>query len=180
MKRRDERTHGLGGDILSAVNTSKFLPALFLFAFCASASVAQVDAPSLRPSLVGLQVNHLDVSVQWYVSQLGFRQKDRKDFPQRELKLAILALQDFELELVENARTVRKTDALAGKDSADITGFAKVTFTVNGVAALFRRLKSQGARFAMELRDSNTDPGKQHFVVLDPDGNWLQFIGKKS
>jgi catechol 2,3-dioxygenase-like lactoylglutathione lyase family enzyme len=158
----------------------KTLPALYLFAFCATAGVAQVEAPSLRPSLVGLQVDHLDASVRWYVSQLGFQQKVRKDFPELKLKLAILALQDFELELVENAKTVRKTDALAGKDSNDITGFAKVTFTVNGVAALFHRLKSQGARFAIELRDSNAEPDKQHFVVLDPDGNWLQFVGKKS
>jgi catechol 2,3-dioxygenase-like lactoylglutathione lyase family enzyme len=159
---------------------SKTLLVLCLFAFCATASVAQVEAPSLRPSLVGLQVVDLDASVRWYVSNLAFHQKDRKEFPELKLKLAILALEDFELELVENAKTARKADALAGKDSDQITGFAKVTFTVNGVAMLFRRLKSQGARFAIELRDSNTDPDKQHFVVLDPDGNWLQFVGKKS
>jgi catechol 2,3-dioxygenase-like lactoylglutathione lyase family enzyme len=158
----------------------KALPTLYLFACCASASVAQVDAPSLRPSLVGLRVDHLDASVQWYVSHLGFQQKDRKELPEHQLRLAILALQDFELELVENATTVRRADALAGKDSDDITGFAKVTFSVNGLATLFGRLKSQGACFAIELRDSNTDPDKQHFVVLDPDGNWLQFVGKKS
>lgn len=158
----------------------KTLPTLFLLACCATASDAQVEAPSLRPSLVGLQVDHLDASVRWYVSNLGFQQKDRKEFPEHQLKLAILTLQDFELELVENAKTVRRTDALSGKDSDQITGFAKVTFTVNGVATLFRRLKSQGARFAIELRNSNTDPDQQHFVVLDPDGNWLQFVGKKS
>jgi catechol 2,3-dioxygenase-like lactoylglutathione lyase family enzyme len=158
----------------------KTLPTLCLTALWATASVAQVEAPSVRPSLVALQVDHLDASVRWYVSHLGFQQKVRKEFPELKLKLAILALQDFELELVENAKTVRKKDALAGKDSADITGFAKVTFTVNRVATLFRRLKSQGARFAIELRDSNTEPDEQHFVVLDPDGNWLQFVGKKS
>jgi catechol 2,3-dioxygenase-like lactoylglutathione lyase family enzyme len=157
----------------------KILPALLLFGSCVTATAAQAEAPSFRPSLVGLQVDHLDASVQWYVSHLGFRVEVRKDFPDHQLKLAILALQDFELELVENARAVRKKDALAGKDTNDITGFAKVAFTVNGVATLFRRLKSQGARFAIELRDSNTEPDEQHFVVLDPDGNWLQFIGKK-
>jgi catechol 2,3-dioxygenase-like lactoylglutathione lyase family enzyme len=151
----------------------KTLATLYLFAFSATASVAQVEAPSLRPSLVGLQVDNLEASVRWYVSHLGFQQKDRKEFPELKLKLAILALQDFELELVENARTVRKAGAVAGKDSDQITGFAKVTFTVNEVATLFRRLQSQGARFAIELRDSNTEPDKQHFVVLDPDGNWL-------
>ena len=160
------------------MNIPKTLATLYLFAFCATASVAQVEAPSLRPSLVGLQVDNLDESVRWYVSHLGFQQKDRKEFP--ELKLAILALQDFELELVENARTVRKAGAVAGKGTDQITGFAKVTFTVNEVATLFRRLKSQGVRFAIELRDSNTESDKQHFVVLDPDGNWLQFVGKKS
>jgi catechol 2,3-dioxygenase-like lactoylglutathione lyase family enzyme len=150
-----------------------------LLVLCATTSVAQVEAPSSRPSLVGLQVNDLAASVQWYVSTLGFKQSDRKEFPEYKLKLAILALHDFELELVENAKTVRKADALAGKGTDQISGFAKVTFTVNGVATLFRRLKSQGARFAIELRDSNIQPDEQHFVVLDPDDNWLQFVGKK-
>lgn len=55
---------------------------------------------------------------------------------------------------------------LSGKGT-DITGFAKVTFTVPDVATLFQQLTAKGASFAIELRGSNTKPDEQYFVVLD-------------
>jgi catechol 2,3-dioxygenase-like lactoylglutathione lyase family enzyme len=154
-------------------------PVLGSFLLAVSAiCLAQVDATSMRPSLVALQVEDLDASVRWYTTYLGFQQKDRREFPDRNLKLAVLGLRDFDLELVESAQTLRKSDALAGK-ATDITGFAKVTFTVTDVAKLFQQLTDKGADFAIKLRDSNTRPGEQSFVVLDNERNWLQFVGKK-
>lgn len=55
---------------------------------------------------------------------------------------------------------------MSGKGT-DITGFAKVTFTVPDVATLFQQLTAKGASFAIELRGSNTKPDEQYFVVLD-------------
>ena len=139
-------------------------------------SLAQVDSASMRPTLVALQVENLEASVRWYTTFLDFREKTRREFPQ--LKLVILSLGDFELELVENPKTVKKSEVLSGQD-ADITGFAKVTFTVGNVGKLFQQLKEEGATFAITLRDSNANPGEQFFVVLDNERNWLQFVGKK-
>lgn len=96
----------------------------------------------------------------------------------RPVLVAILAFEDFELELVENPKTLKKAELLAG-GATDITGFAKLTFSVADVGKLFRRLRDQGATFAIPLRDSNTRPDQQFFVVLDPEKNWLQFVGPK-
>lgn len=137
---------------------------------------ASADEASLRPTLVAVQVENLDASIRWYTTHLDFRQKVRREFP--ELKLAILERGDFELELVENPRTLKKAEVLSGRN-LDVTGFAKLTFTVSDVGALFQRLKAGGAAFALTLRDSNTNPGQQFFVVLDNERNWLQFVGKK-
>jgi catechol 2,3-dioxygenase-like lactoylglutathione lyase family enzyme len=160
------------------MRTKAALGLLLLVAYGCTDGIAQTASPSMRPSLVALQVGNLDASVRWYTTYLGFQQKERRDFPDHQLKLAILNLQDFDIELVENAKTLRKAEALSGK-ATDITGFAKVTFTVDNVAGLFRELSDKGADFAVKLRASNIRPGEQSFVVLDNEGNWLQFVGKK-
>jgi catechol 2,3-dioxygenase-like lactoylglutathione lyase family enzyme len=130
----------------------------------------------MRPVLIALQVRDLEASVRWYSSHLDFQPKDRRDFPGQRLKVAILALHDFELELVEDPKTLERAKLLTG-DATAITGFAKVTFTVDDVARWFERLRAQGANFAAPLRDSRTRPGHRSFVVLDNENNWLQFTG---
>ena len=159
------------------IRNQLFSVLLSMLAWCPDC-LAQAPVASMRPSLVALQVVDLDASTRWYTDYLGFQAKERKTFPDHGLRLAILVREDFALELVENAKALRKSQLLAGKD-ADITGFAKIRFTVPDVEPLFRRLDGKGARFAIRLRDSNTIPGEQYFIVLDNEGNWLQFVGRK-
>src|SRR5687768_14888001 len=49
---------------------------------------AQLAATSARPSLVAIQVEDLDRSIDWYTTHLGFAMRERKDFPDYHLKLA--------------------------------------------------------------------------------------------
>jgi hypothetical protein len=160
------------------MSRKKCAPGFLLVAIAASCGVMAADHASMRPSLVALQVENLDASVRWYTNYLHYELKVRREPPGHQLKLAILSLGDFDLELVENSKTLKKAELLSG-GATDITGFAKVTFTIENVAALYRRLNDQGAAFAITLRDSNTKPDEQFFVVLDNENNWLQFVGKK-
>jgi catechol 2,3-dioxygenase-like lactoylglutathione lyase family enzyme len=153
---------------------------LFLLALGFAAQCTAQSAPaSMRPTLVALQVENLAAAIRWYTTFLDFTVEEQKDFPEHRLRLAILRAQDFELELVENPKTLKRSDALAAKGATDITGFAKLTFTIADVARRYRELRDRGATFAIDLRDSNTRPGQQYFVLLDNEKNWLQFVGRK-
>ena len=162
------------------MKTSISLLGAWLLAIAGFSNASAVPArASMRPALVAIQVENLDAAIHWYTTFLDFQQKDRRDFPDHQLELAILVSADFEIELVENAKAVRKSEVLASKKTTDITGFAKLAFRVDRIGERFQRLKDQGARFAIELRDSNTKPDERFFVVLDSEGNWLQFVGRK-
>jgi catechol 2,3-dioxygenase-like lactoylglutathione lyase family enzyme len=140
---------------------------------------AQIVAKGGRPSLVAIQVESLDKSISWYTTYLGFSIKEKKHFPDHNLKLAFLTLKDFELELVENSKTIRRSEVLAAKGASDITGFAKLTFSIDNVGGLYEQLKEKGAAFAIKLQLSNVDASEEFFIVLDDAGNWLQFKGKR-
>jgi Glyoxalase/Bleomycin resistance protein/Dioxygenase superfamily len=136
-------------------------------------------ASSMRPSLIAIQVVNVDSSVKWYEDYLKFRVLDRKEFKGHGLRLAILQLGDFKLELVDNDKAVNKNSILKQNNADDITGFAKVTFTIDHVDSVYEKLKQKHAIFALPLSDSNINPAERFFIVLDRDNNWIQFIGPK-
>src|SRR5688572_9684276 len=132
-------------------------------------------ASSMRPSLIAIQVENLDSSVKWYEDYLDFRVLDRKEFKDHGLRLAILQLGDFKLELVDNDKALNKNSLLKQHGASDMTGFAKITFSIEHVDAVYEAMKEKGAVFAATLRDSNINPTEQFFVVVYCDNNWLQF-----
>ena len=136
-------------------------------------------ASGMRPSLIAIQVEDLSNSIKWYEDYLEFKLLDKKEFKDHGLSLAILQLGDFKLELVDNEKALNKNALLKQNGAIDMTGFAKATFNIDHVDAMYETLKKKGASFATTLRDSNINPTEQFFIVLDCDNNWLQFIGQK-
>ena len=135
--------------------------------------------PRMRPSLIGIQVEDLDKSLEWYKYYLEFTVLDRKEFKDHGLSIAMLELGDFKLELVDNDKALNRNTVLKQQSAKEITGFAKVTFTIDNVGLIYEKLKNKDASFAIPLRDSNINPKEHFFIVLDCDNNWLQFIGPK-
>lgn len=132
-----------------------------------------------RPVLVALQVNDVTTSAQWYSDFLGFVVVDKRDFPNHGLKITVVELNNFRLELVENKKVLSRPDALQKLNVEDVTGFSKVTFRVSDIRALYDQLVKKRARFQIELKESNVNAGELFFIMLDVDGNWLQFVGAK-
>ena len=105
---------------------------------------------------------------------------ERLTHPIRELDTEVCVfIRDFKLELVDNDKALQKNSLLKQNAANDMTGFAKVTFSIDHVDSVYETLKKKDAIFAITLRDSNINPAEQFFIVLDCDNNWLQFIGKK-
>lgn len=130
----------------------------------------------LRPTLVAISVPDLAASVRWYEDLLAFRVVKEANFPDYKLSLAILARDDFRLELVQVVGSAPPSKLVPGIDNpALIQGIGKLAFAVSDLDAWASRFKSMGVQFQVAPREDPED-GTRSFVILDNSGNWLQFI----
>lgn len=137
-------------------------------------------AGSVRPYLLAISVADLDETVKWYEEKLGFVVKERFDFPKHKMRIALLELNKFQLELVEDKKSL-SLQAIQKQfpEVADQTRFqtyVKFAFTVRDIESLAKQLKDKRAAFHMDLTDSNRMPGGKFFIIKDNSGNWLQFF----
>jgi len=155
----------------------------------ADSAIAQVSTTaderlsrSIKPSLVAISVANIDETIKWYQDNLGFVVKEKKDFPQFSLRIAFLELNGFEMELIEEKKSVSlpmiQKCLPEAEDGTKIQGFVKLAFTAEDVEALATRLKSKGVRFQMDITKSNRKEGVKFFIVRDNNGNWVQFFEK--
>ncbi len=149
---------------------------LFLLAGCMPPNQQPKEGGrSFQPYLVAISVADREASIGWYVDNLGFRLEDKRDFPEYKLRVAMLERQGFFLELVELAGSVPPDHCVHGIDNpALLRGFGKLSFEVEDAAALAKELKARGVRFQLKPGEDR-EPGSISFIVLDIDGNWLQF-----
>jgi ketosteroid isomerase-like protein/catechol 2,3-dioxygenase-like lactoylglutathione lyase family enzyme len=131
------------------------------------------DAP--KPAQIAISVPSLDLASQWYQQMLGLVVRDDRRFPEAKLRVAFLERQGIRVELVEMQGSVSKASVNSGLENpAMVQGFGKVGFVVADVDSWAGTLRSKGVRFQLEpLTDPQT--GARSFIVLDNNGNWLQF-----
>ena len=155
--------------------------------FSQQRSPADKPAPppgALRAHLVALNVSSLDRSVAWYSGHFGFAVKDRKEFPNAGLRIAMLERDGFWLEMVEKKSSFPTTRIQARmpeiKDWDDVQGIKKLAFAVDDIDRYIADFKRTGVRFQLSLRGNPDDPifGRSA-IVLDDDGNWIQLCELK-
>jgi steroid delta-isomerase len=131
------------------------------------------DGP--KPAQIAISVPNLDAASQWYQQMLGLVVRDDRRFPEAKLRVAFLERQGIRVELVEMQGSISKASVNNGLDNpAMVQGFGKVGFIVADVDGWANTLRTRGVRFQLEPQ---TDPqtGARSFIVLDNNGNWLQF-----
>lgn len=129
----------------------------------------------LAPRLLALSVADLDASVAWYRDVLGFSETARHAFPDDRMRLAFVERDGFELELIEIEDTP-PFDAPTPSNPATRRGLVKVAFDTADIDGLFANVQGRGVRVQSSLQLSNRTGGR-FFILLDPDGNWVQVFG---
>jgi methylmalonyl-CoA/ethylmalonyl-CoA epimerase len=139
--------------------------------------------PQISPRLVSISVANLDESIAWYHDNLGFAVQRRADLPKYSLRVAFVERHGFQLELVEFADSVPYTTLQKHfpqvDDRAKIQGLGKLAFVVDDLDGLSARLKKNQVQFFRDItRDSSKGP--RWFIVVDNDGNWIQFFERQN
>jgi len=101
--------------------------------------------------------------------------------PDSRFKSVFLEVNDFHLELIEKDTSYHRSEILTGEDEY-LGGIFKIGFATQNIEKIYNQLKSiHGIDFVTEIQDlpPNTLPikwPKKHFLVKDPDGNYIQFF----
>lgn len=153
----------------------------FAFGLATTSYTAAPPPPPgpLRPALVAISVPDLAASVRWYEDVLAFKVVKQANFPDYKLSLAILARDDFRLELIQIGGSAPPSKLVPGIDNpALIQGIGKLAFAVSDLDAWASRLTGMGVRFQVAVRGDPED-GTRSFIILDNSGNWLQFTAAR-
>lgn len=138
---------------------------------------AQTDkAPELTASFFAIIVEDMDTSLLWYQEKLGFSLQNETNLPQRSLRQANLKKDQIHLELIEIASALKPAEAIKDFSSkSKITGFFKMGFRLLDFDAWLVHLDKVKIDWLGKVVN---DPlsGKRMLIILDPDGNRLQFF----
>ncbi|UHA72239.1 VOC family protein [Paenibacillus sp. 481] len=118
---------------------------------------------------VGIMVNQLEPSIQFYEQVVGMRLKDTLVHTNGVLRLAFLSFpnaDETELELIEGYN-----DSLPAEGKVH-----HIAFTVDDVEAEFARIQSLEHVELIDQEIVTLPNGSRYFFFKGPDGEWLEFF----
>jgi lactoylglutathione lyase len=121
-----------------------------------------------------LRTGDLDRSINFYTQVLGMQLLRRKDYPECKFTLAFVGYGD------ENDNSVIELTYNWGVDKYEIgTGYGHIALEVDDVYAACEAIRNKGGKIIREAGPMNAGTTIIAFVT-DPDGYYIELIGKKS
>jgi len=118
---------------------------------------------------IGLTVKDLDVSINWYSLIFGFKEVKRFEKKELEIKGALIANGDMNIELLMPNKLIKNTIEISGLTEAlRYQGLNHFALFVDDVKTLFDKMKSEKKSLLTELID------KRFFFCIDPDGTKIE------
>jgi catechol 2,3-dioxygenase-like lactoylglutathione lyase family enzyme len=159
-----------------------FLSLVFVLFSCAVNPVNAIEGTMIdpnplevvRPHAITMSVPDLDLAVGWYSEKLGFREVQRKSYPEFKTALAFLELNGYRVELIEDGNSqpgIRRADPPAHTAIQGISQFSFLTTDLDGVK---NELVRRGVSIAWEFE--NPELGVKFLFIRDLDGYLIQYI----
>ncbi len=149
-----------------------------IFGYVASPLKSAMPDPNplttVRPNAVTMSVPELDLAVRWYSEKLGFREVQRKSYPEFKTSLAFLELNGYRVELIEDGSSqpgARRADPPAHTAIQGISQFSFLTTDLDGVRS---ELVRRGVPIAWEFE--NAELGVKFLFIHDLNSNLIQYI----
>ena len=151
----------------------------FFLLVVANLSLAQPSGSlSFTPSFSAIIVNDIDTSKAWYQEIFDLEVTSEFASEERGFSMVNLGNERFQLELLELQIAIDPTEVL--KETGEKTrfiGFFKTGFKVDYFDSWIKHLELKKVQFNGQVVSDPTT-NKRMIIVLDPDGNRIQFFGK--
>ncbi len=149
------------------------VPILILILLSLTQAKAQDKSlPDLTPYFSAFIVSSIDSSIFWYQDILGFELINKTENAERGFYQANLMRGKTLIELIQLNGTLSQNEA---SPNARIEGIFKVGFKVKDFDSWVKYLEEKQVTFRGSVVN---DPisGKEMVIILDPDGNRIQFF----
>ena len=125
-------------------------------------------------SFFSIIVKNIDTSIHWYSDILGFVVQNKVEDKERGFRQANLRFKKTNLELIETRNSL---EADFEASNAILKGFFKIGFTIKNFDSQIEQLIKKGVKFRGQVV-ADPSSGKKMVILLDPDGNRVQFFEK--
>lgn len=155
---------------------SRILCILAILIFFESGLIAQNAQPP-KPHFSAIIVMNMDTSISWYTQVLMLEVINKTELPERGIRQANLRNDYVAIELIELKDVIRLDTVLQSAGTNKITGIFKIGFVVDDFDSWMKSIQKQNPEVhGNVVKDHLT--GKKMVILLDPDGNRVQFFEK--
>ena len=133
----------------------------------------------MKPYIAAMLVPNAEETAKWYEENLGFEIIKEVDYCNQGLKIKIVELNGFQIEIIENEESISPEKCVSKYDFSKptIQGFMKLSFLVDDIEYLVAKLKEKNVEFTMNLTMLKEIKAKC-CLILDLNKNMIQFIEK--
>ncbi len=133
----------------------------------------------MKPYIIAMLVPNAEKTANWYKENLGFEIVKEVDYDNQGLKVKIVELNEFQIEIIENENSVSPAKCVSNYDFAKPTihGLMKLSFIVDDIEYLVAKLKEKQVEFTMNLA-IHKEINAKCCLILDINKNLIQFIEK--
>lgn len=151
----------------------KLILGLFFFVFLCS---YKIKAQDFEPYFAAVIVANIDSSVAWYTRVLNLKVINSQENTEAGYKIVNLGNDKLLLELLELKSSISaKTVIEDNPGKRWVSGIMKIGFKTDKIDVTYNNFKAMNLAFRGQMV---ADPvaGKKMFIILDPDGNYIQFF----
>jgi catechol 2,3-dioxygenase-like lactoylglutathione lyase family enzyme len=136
--------------------------------------MSTVALPIQAAHAVTLSVPDLEAAARWYKEKLGFREVQRKSYPEFKTSLVFLELRGFRVELIEDGNAKAAAPRPNPPGHTAWHGIAQFSFRTTDLAAVKAALLKNGVQIVWEFE--NAELAVKFLFIRDLNGNLIQFL----
>jgi len=124
-------------------------------------------------SHIGLTVKDMDITINWYKEMFGFKEVKRFEKKELEIKGALIANADMNIELLMPEKLIKKSIDNSGlAEALRYQGLNHFAVNVDDIKVLYDKMKKNNVLLLTDLID------ERFFFCIDPDGTKIEIKQK--
>jgi catechol 2,3-dioxygenase-like lactoylglutathione lyase family enzyme len=124
---------------------------------------------------ITFSVQEIEKTAEWYKTKLGFREIDKKTYPEFNTSLIFLELNGYRVELIKDGNAMERSPVQPEPPAhTSILGQSQFCFYTDNLVGIEKELISKSVPIVWQFQ--NEQLNVKFLFIRDPEGNLIQFL----